>query len=92
MSELQDFIAGMDGVHLHRQRRLTAFSHVHEGPLMDMLYSITRPPLRMTNAKAATHASHAAREQTPVPQPAIIRRGMVNYRREMSGSFEDQSK
>ena len=85
-SELQDFIAGLSGVHLHRKRRLTAFSHVQDGPLLNVLYNITRPVQVVANKNKGRLASPAP--GAPAPQPSVIRKGMVNYRREMHG-FED---
>jgi hypothetical protein len=35
--DLQGFVAGLSGVHLHRMRTLTAFSHVQPGPLPDQV-------------------------------------------------------
>jgi hypothetical protein len=80
MSDLQDFIADTNGITLHRRRVLTAFSHVSSGPLMDALFNVTRPSLRVMKpdpAKPAPHAPHAP--------AAIVRKGMVNYRRELYG-------
>jgi hypothetical protein len=76
MSDLEDLIEGTSGVRLHRKRVLTAFSHVEKGPLLDMLFKLTRPPLR--KMKAAAKTAHPA-----VPAaPTIVRRGMVDYRHE----------
>jgi hypothetical protein len=79
MSELQDFIAEQSGITLHRHRVLKAFATVHDSPLLEMLLNQTRPPLR----KAATHVR--PHPHLPPLAPAIIRRGMVNYRRERFG-------
>jgi hypothetical protein len=85
--ELQDFIAGQSGVHLHRKRSLTAFSHVQPGPLLDVLLSITRPVRRVANTANIQRASSSA--DSPAPKASIIRKGMVNYRRELRGGFEE---
>ena len=84
---LQDFISGLSGVQLHRKRRLTAFSHVQDGPLLDVLYNMTRPVQRVANKDKAQYASAAP--GSPEPKPSVIRKGMVNYRREMHNRFEE---
>jgi hypothetical protein len=83
MSDLQDFIAEQSGVTLHRRRVLTAFNHLDDGPLMNVLFNMTRPPLLVTKPNPAhpRHAPHA-----PSAPPAIVRKGMVNYRRELYGT------
>jgi hypothetical protein len=77
MSNLQDFIADSHGIKLHRRRVLTAFTHVPDGPVLRVLYSMTRPEKTVTEPVS---------EKPPKPAaPAIVRRGMVNYRRELYG-------
>jgi hypothetical protein len=76
MSDLEDLVEETSGVKLHRKRVLKAFSHVQEGPLLDVLFKLTRPPLRKSKPTAAVlHAN-------PLP-PTIVRKGMVDYRRGM---------
>jgi hypothetical protein len=75
MSELEDFIAESAGVQLHRKRVITAFSHVGQGPLLNVLFNQTRPPL-LRKAKPVRAA------QPKSSAPTILRRGMVDYRRE----------
>jgi hypothetical protein len=87
MSDLQDFIADASGITLHRRRVLTGFNHVQNGPLMDVLFNMTRPPLRVMKvdpAKASSHATHA-----PHAPAVIVRKGMVNYRRELYGLSDE---
>ena len=79
MSDLQDFIAEASGITLHRLRVLKAFSHVPDSPLMDVLYNMTRPPLR-TMRPGLEKA-----EPQQCAAPTIVRKGMVNYRRELYG-------
>jgi hypothetical protein len=76
MSDLEDLVEETSGVKLHRKRVLTAFSHVQQGPLLDMLFKLTRPPLRKSKPAAVVH--HAK----PLP-PTIVRKGMIDYRRGM---------
>ena len=77
MSDLQDFIAQTAGVRLHRNRVLTAFSHVGEGPLLTVLFNQTRPAMlsKMQPVAATRGATRSAAK--------IVRRGMVDYRREL---------
>jgi hypothetical protein len=81
MSDLEDFIADSNGITLHRRRVLTAFSHVPEGPLMDVLLNLTKPALRIVKPEPATAAAQ-------LPAPRIVRKGMANYRRERYGIFD----
>jgi hypothetical protein len=75
MSQLDDLIEQYSGVQLHRKRVLTAFGHVQQGPLLDMLFKLTRPPLRKLQLDATPQAKpHRTR---------IVRRGMVDYRRDL---------
>jgi hypothetical protein len=88
--DLQEFIAETNGIKLHRTRVLTAFSHLPEGPLMDALYNLTRPAAQSKPKLSALHSRRADKtsEQTPEktpPTPTIVRKGMVNYRREFLG-------
>jgi len=78
--ELQDFIAENSGIKLHRRRVLTAFSHVPDSPLIDMLFNLTRPALRAKKVMKVAHPETNAK-----PTPTIVRKGMVNYRREFYG-------
>lgn len=84
-SDLQDFIAGLSGVHLHRKRKITAFSHVQDGPLLSVLFNITRPVPAVANKSSARLASPAP----GLPSPIVIRSGMVDYRREMRSRLEE---
>ncbi|MGA2393008.1 MAG: hypothetical protein ABSH03_06650 [Candidatus Lustribacter sp.] len=76
MSELDDLVEEYSGVKLHRKRVLTAFGHVEQGPLLNLLFKMTRPPLRKT--KPAKNVHHEK-----LPAPTIIRKGMVDYRRSL---------
>lgn len=79
-TNLQDFIAREHGIELHRKRSMKAFATVHDGPLLDVLFNLTRPTLRK---KIDTkHAAHH-----PTPLPTIVRKGMVNYRNEVRHDF-----
>jgi len=86
--ELMEEAAGTK-LHRNRLRTLTAFRHVEQGPLIDVLFSITRPTLHAEHkniaerAKAARAADEEAARLAPVVK--IVRRGMVNYRRERYG-------
>lgn len=82
--DLQEFIAASNGISLHRTRVLTAFSHVPDGPLTNLLFNLTRPPLRAKSTVAAVTAL-TARTLGKTAGPAIARKGMVNYRREFLG-------
>jgi hypothetical protein len=82
MSELEDFIAASNGITLHRKRVLKAFSHVEDSPMMQVLLNMTRPALRVMNPEPAKSAPRP-------PAPKIVRKGMVNYRREYRG-YNDQ--
>jgi hypothetical protein len=82
MSDLEDFIADSHGITLHRRRVLKAFSHVQDSPLLDVLLNMTKPTLRIAKPDPAQAAP-------PAPAPRIVRKGMVNYRRELHG-FSDQ--
>lgn len=79
MSDLQDFIAEASGITLHRRRVLKAFSHVPDSPLMDVLYNMTRPPLRIVKPGLKKA------EPQQCAEPTIVRKGMVSYRRELHG-------
>jgi hypothetical protein len=82
MSDLEDFIANSNGITLHRKRVLKAFSHVEDSPLIQVLYNMTRPALRVTKPDRKKAAA-------PPVAPKIVRKGMVNYRRELHG-YSDQ--
>lgn len=83
-SLLEDLIEQNSGIVLHRKRVLTAFSHLREGPLLDVLFKLTRPPLRKASTVAATLAARAAKAaQAPIEQvTTIVQTGMVDHRRE----------
>lgn len=94
--DLQEYIAETSGIKLHRTRVLTAFSHVGEGPLMDMLFNLTRPAVQSKPKLSSLHSRYAkAAPATPSeaapPSARIVRKGMVNYRREFLG-LDDASK
>lgn len=73
-SVLEDLIEQNSGAILHRKRVITAFSHLAGGPLLDLLFTITRPPLRKAKAIAATRPKkQPARTSAPA--------GTVDHRR-----------
>ena len=78
MSDLEDFIADSNGITLHRRRVLKPFGHVHDSPLLDVLMNLTKPALRVMKPDPAQAAARP-------PAPRIVRKGMVNYRREVRG-------
>jgi hypothetical protein len=80
MSDLQDFIADASGITLHRRRVLKAFSHVSDSPLLEVLLNMTRPALRTVKPDLVKQPRSAA--------PTIVRKSMVNYRRELHGYSE----
>jgi len=45
----------------HRNRKLSPFSHVEKGPLLDRLYNITRPPAPPPKPEADEPASPSAK-------------------------------
>jgi hypothetical protein len=79
MEDLQDIIAAQHGIVLHRKRVMKAFAAVHEGPLLDVLFSLTRPRTKPALRKKieTRHSRHHAVPTTP----EIVRKGMVDYQR-----------
>lgn len=80
-SELEYLVEQNSGVLLHRKRVLMAFSHLHDGPLLDVLFKITRTALRKAKGIAAlrgvkqstskTFASGATTTESPLT-PALV--------------------
>lgn len=81
MSEFEEYVAERTGVHLHRKMVLTAFPDVREGPLTDVLFRQTRPALRKQKTIQAKAATSSA------PTAKIVRKGMVDYRRQLHHDF-----
>lgn len=84
-SPLEELIEQNRGVVLHRKRVVTAFSHLPEGPLFDLLFKMTRSPLRNTKSIRASRAAKLI-NPTSVQTGTIVQRGMVDYRRERSSA------
>jgi hypothetical protein len=81
VSDLQDFISDMHGIRLHRRRKLNAFAHISEGPLTEMLFSVTRPAVFETHVDPHPSGHHAAKPHGTIN----LSKGMVDYRKEFLG-------
>ncbi len=83
-SELIELLrAEVTGVSLHRQRPRGPFVDVEAGPLVDALFSITRPPTPKPPKKRRGIRAEAATESPPAAPEAEWHepKGMTTYRR-----------
>lgn len=69
----------MTGVTLHRQKSIHPFADL-DGPLVDLLFSITRPSPKKKKLDSERELAKA----TP-PSTYVAPKGMVSYRRELYG-------
>jgi hypothetical protein len=60
-----------------QERVMTAFATVHEGPLLDVLFNLTRPKSQLRKKVETRHSRHHPKPTAPT----IVRKGMVNYYR-----------
>jgi len=89
MKDLLDMRAERIGIKLLRTKTLDPWVHAtaRDNPLLDMLYTITRP--------IAAKRKKRLREilaETPPPQPVepvALPKGMVQYRRELWGPHDN---
>ena len=80
---IEQLRAEVTGVTLHRQRPHGLFADVEATPLLDALFSITRPPTPKPPKKRRGARAEAAAESTPATPEAEWHepKGMTTYRR-----------
>jgi hypothetical protein len=82
LTEIEKSLEASSGEELHRQQIVTGFIHVHPGPLLDHLFSLTRPPKRRMRALTSNRAA-VLEAAARVLAGATVKTSVIDRRRKL---------